>query len=135
MVSRFLAYTVPYGYKSTSLFRNSLFRMIAKNRTAIVVCRRMLQAVADKRTQVQWVKVKGHSHEEGNDAADRLAGYAQAGQTKNEQDMSRCCGAVSDRVRGSARVDNVAVLAHGRARCRASLCRQAKRALVTGGLP
>ena len=29
MVSRFLAYTVPYGYKSTSLFRNSLFHMIA----------------------------------------------------------------------------------------------------------
>ena len=61
----------------------------AKNRTAIVVCRRMLQAAADTRTQVQWVKVKGHSHEEGNDVADKLASYAQAGQTKNEQDIDR----------------------------------------------
>jgi hypothetical protein len=36
---------------------------------------------------------------------------------------------------GDARVvDNVAVLVHCRARCCACLCRQAKRALVTGGL-
>ena len=68
--------------------------MIAKNRTAIVVCRRMLQAVADKRTQVQWVKVKGLQHEEGNDAAYRLAGYAQAGRTKNEQDIARIMDAL-----------------------------------------
>ena len=35
------------------------------------------------------MKVKGHSHEEGNDVADKLASYAQAGQTKNEQDIDR----------------------------------------------
>ena len=61
----------------------------AKNRTAIAVCRRMLQAAADKRVLVQWVKVKGHSHEEGNDVADTLAGYAQKGGAMNEQDIDQ----------------------------------------------
>ena len=61
----------------------------AKNRTAILVCRRVLQAAADKRGLVQWVKVKGHSHEEGNDVADKLAGYAQKGGAMNEQDIDQ----------------------------------------------
>ena len=61
----------------------------AKNRTAVVVCRRMLQAVADKRILVEWVKVKGHSHEEGNVMADKLVGYAQRGGAMNEQDIDR----------------------------------------------
>ena len=34
-------------------------------------------------------KVKGHSEEEGNDAADRMAGFAQNGGEKNVQDISR----------------------------------------------
>ena len=38
--------------------------------------------------------IKGHSHEEGNDVADRLAGYAQAGQAKNEQDIARIMDAL-----------------------------------------
>ena len=59
-----------------------------KNRTAIMVCRRTLQAAVDKRIRVWWVKVKGHRHEEGNDAAYRFAGYAQKGQAKNEQDIA-----------------------------------------------
>jgi hypothetical protein len=58
-------------------------------RTAIAVCRRMLQAAADKRVLVQWVKVKGHSHAEGNDVADTLAGYAQKGGAMNEQDIDQ----------------------------------------------
>ena len=37
---------------------------------------------------------KGHSHEEGNDAADKLVGYAQAGQTRNEQDIARIMDAL-----------------------------------------
>ena len=59
-----------------------------KNRTAIVVCQRMLQAAADKRVLVRWVKVKGHSNEEGNDMADKLADYAQKGGAQNEQDIA-----------------------------------------------
>eukprot|EP01046_Picozoa_sp_COSAG06_P032145 COSAG06_NODE_3190_length_5707_cov_57.591655_6_plen_207_part_00 len=58
-----------------------------KNRTAIVVCQRMLRAAADKRVLVRWVKVKGHSNEEGNDMADKLAD-AQKGGAQNEQDIA-----------------------------------------------
>ena len=36
---------------------------------------------------IKWVKVKGHSGDEGNDAADRRANWAQAGGSKNEQDI------------------------------------------------
>eukprot|EP01046_Picozoa_sp_COSAG06_P043625 COSAG06_NODE_5745_length_3295_cov_2.365770_4_plen_127_part_01 len=57
-----------------------------QNSHIIVVCQRMLRAVADKRVLVQWVRVKGHSNEEGNDMADKLAGYAQKGGAKNEHD-------------------------------------------------
>ena len=53
-----------------------------------MVCRRTLQAAVDKRIRVWCVKVKGHSHEEGNDVADKFAGYAQKGQAKNEQDIA-----------------------------------------------
>ena len=70
----------------------------AKNRTAIAVCRRLLQAAADKRVLVQWVKVKGHSNEEGNEVADTLAGYAQKGGAMNEQDI--------DQVMDGLRVDD-----------------------------
>ena len=38
--------------------------------------------------QLSWVKVKGHSKEEGNDAADRMVGFAQNGGEKNVQDIS-----------------------------------------------
>ena len=37
---------------------------------------------------VRWVKVKGHSNEEGNDMADKLADYAQKGGAQNEQDIA-----------------------------------------------
>ena len=42
----------------------------------------------DKHVLVWWVKVKGHSNEEGNDMVDKLAGYAQKGGAKNEQDIA-----------------------------------------------
>ena len=38
--------------------------------------------------KISWVKVKGHSEEEGNDHADKLAGYAQNGGAKNVQDIA-----------------------------------------------
>eukprot|EP01043_Picozoa_sp_COSAG02_P002940 COSAG02_NODE_69_length_42323_cov_23.507850_27_plen_139_part_00 len=58
------------------------------NHTVIVVCRRLIKAARDRRVQISWVKVKGHSKEEGNDAADKLAGYAQNGGAKNAQDVA-----------------------------------------------
>ena len=58
------------------------------NHTAIVVCRRLIKAARDRRVQISWVKVKGHSEEEGNDHADKLAGYAQNGGAKNVQDIA-----------------------------------------------
>ena len=37
-------------------------------------------------------EVKGHSKEEGNDAADKMAGYAQNGGAKNVQDVAMMMG-------------------------------------------
>ena len=48
----------------------------------------MLQAAAERRTQVTWVKVKGHSGEHGNNMADSCAGFAQQGKVLNEQDIA-----------------------------------------------
>ena len=59
-----------------------------KNATAIATCRRLLQATADRRFIVRWVKVKGHSGDDGNDAADQRATWAQNGGAKNERDIS-----------------------------------------------
>ena len=53
-----------------------------------MVCRRLIKAARDRRVQISWVKVKGHSKEEGNEAADTLAGYAQKGGAKNVQDVA-----------------------------------------------
>ena len=50
------------------------------------VCRRLVQATAERRFDIRWVKVKGHSGE-GNDAADAAAGWAQNGGTKSEKDI------------------------------------------------
>ena len=58
------------------------------NRTAIVVCRRLIAAARSRRVQIAWLKGKGHSKEEGNDSADKLAGYAQNGGEKNVQDIA-----------------------------------------------
>ena len=41
-----------------------------------------------KQFVVQWVKVKGHSDHEGNDAADTRANWAQNGGAKNETDIN-----------------------------------------------
>ena len=59
-----------------------------KNATVIAVCRRMLQAVTDRQVVTRWVKVKGHSGHEGNNAADDRATWAQNGGAKNESNIS-----------------------------------------------
>ena len=51
------------------------------------VCRRLVQAAQENQLIVRWVKVKGHSEEEGNDAADQAANWAQNGGSKGEQDI------------------------------------------------
>eukprot|EP01043_Picozoa_sp_COSAG02_P005562 COSAG02_NODE_152_length_33208_cov_13.316591_2_plen_66_part_00 len=43
------------------------------------------------------MKVKGHSHEEGNGMVDKLAGYAQKGGAKNEQDDRQALLSLSHR--------------------------------------
>ena len=48
----------------------------------------MLCVSADKWVLVQWAKVKGHSNEEGDDMADKLADYAQQGGAQNGQDIA-----------------------------------------------
>ena len=56
--------------------------------TVIAVCRRLIQAVTDRRVVVRWVKVKGHSGHEGNDVADARATWAQNGGSQNESDIN-----------------------------------------------
>ena len=50
--------------------------------------RRLLQAAIERHTDVRWVKVKGHSDHEGNDAADTRANWAQNGGAKGESNIS-----------------------------------------------
>jgi ribonuclease HI len=60
----------------------------AKNATVISVCRRLVQAAAERQFHIEWVKVKGHSGDEGNDKADAAANWAQNGGAKGEQDIA-----------------------------------------------
>ena len=59
----------------------------ATNATVVKVCRRLVQATAERRFEIRWVKVKGHSGDEGNNVADAAAGWAQNGGTKGEKDI------------------------------------------------
>ena len=67
----------------------SCFPREPKNETAIAICRRMVQAATDRNALIVWVKVKGHSGDEGNDAADKRANWAQNGGVEHEQDVTR----------------------------------------------
>ena len=67
-----------------------------KNATVIRVCRRLVQAAHEKQFLVQWVKVKGHSGEEGNDVADAAANWAQNGGSKGEQDIDALMNMLND---------------------------------------
>ena len=59
-----------------------------KNATVIAVCRRLVQAVTDRNVVTRWVKVKGHSGHDGNNAADDRATWAQNGGSKNESNIN-----------------------------------------------
>ena len=48
----------------------------------------LIQAAQESCFMIRWVKVKGHSEEEGNDAADQAANWAQNGGSKGEQDIA-----------------------------------------------
>ena len=58
-----------------------------KNAIVVAVCRTLIQAAVERTISIKWVKVKGHSDDAGNDAADLRANWAQNGGTKNEQDI------------------------------------------------
>ena len=57
-----------------------------KNTTVVTLCRRLLQEAVDCGVKVIWVKVRGHSTEEGNDRAD---GAATAGQNGRKNGVLR----------------------------------------------
>ena len=57
-----------------------------KNTTVVTLCRRLLQEAVDRGVKVIWVKVRGHSEEEGNDRAD---GAATAGQNGRKNGVLR----------------------------------------------
>lgn len=67
-----------------------------KNATVIRVCRRLVQAAQESQLIVKWVKVKGHSEEEGNDKADAAANWAQNGGSKGEQDIEAMMNYLKD---------------------------------------
>ena len=67
-----------------------------KNATVIAVCRRLIRAAEAAGTELHWVKVKGHSGDEGNDAADTRANWAQNGGAKNEQDVHVAMTSLAD---------------------------------------
>ncbi len=67
-----------------------------KNATVVAVCRRLIREAEEMRTELHWVKVKGHSGDEGNDAADTRANWAQNGGSKNEQDVHEAMTNLAD---------------------------------------
>ena len=67
-----------------------------KNATVIAVCRRWMHAVADRRTHIKRVKVKGHSEHAGNEVVDTRATSAQNGGAKGKQDIESIMGYIRE---------------------------------------
>ena len=55
----------------------------------MTLCRRLLQEAVDRGVKVTWVKVRGHSEEEGNDRADRAATVGQNGRKNGVLPLDR----------------------------------------------
>ena len=83
-----MVYDSQYTHDQCTALRPPARARHVKNATAIAVCRRLIQAATDRRACLRWVKVKGHSDHEGNDAADTRANWAQNGGAKNESNIS-----------------------------------------------
>ena len=52
--------------------------------------RRLMQEAAAEGIQVHWVKVRGHSGNDGNDSADKVATWGQNGGSKNVENLREC---------------------------------------------
>eukprot|EP01047_Picozoa_sp_COSAG01_P058411 COSAG01_NODE_6881_length_3454_cov_10.233979_2_plen_156_part_00 len=66
------------------------------NQTAVEVGRRLVHEARSSRMRVHWVKVKGHSAHEGNDAADLCATWAINGGWSNIQPITAVMEAIKD---------------------------------------
>ena len=52
--------------------------------------RRLMQEAREEGIQIHWVKVRGHSGNKGNDAADKAAAWGQNGGSKNVENLREC---------------------------------------------
>eukprot|EP01043_Picozoa_sp_COSAG02_P073012 COSAG02_NODE_14013_length_1321_cov_41.096563_1_plen_127_part_00 len=61
-----------------------------KNTTMVRMVRRLTQEATKEGIQMHWVKVRGHSKNVGNDAADKAATWGQNGGSKNVENLQEC---------------------------------------------
>ena len=61
-----------------------------KNTTMVRMVRRLTQEATKEGIQMHWVKVRGHSKNVGNDAADTAATWGQNGGSKNVENLQEC---------------------------------------------
>ena len=91
-----MVYDSQYTKDQCTACRPARSAHVVKNATTIAVCRRLIQAAADRHTRIKWVKVKGHSEHEGNDSADTCATWAQNGGSKGEQNIENMMGYIRE---------------------------------------
>lgn len=61
-----------------------------RNTTVVRMIRRLITEVSKYHIRIHWVKVRGHSNQEGNDKADKAATWGQNGGGKNVENMVEC---------------------------------------------
>ena len=61
-----------------------------RNTTVVKMIRRLITEVSKYRIRIHWVKVRGHSNQDGNDKADKAATWGQNGGSKNVENMVEC---------------------------------------------